>query len=263
MKCMQKIAGISLSALCLGSALAVLLSGPAAADDFSGLFAADYANVSGSNHISISDGGFAASGQMALGDTGFNAQVDGGINSASGTTNANIYNIDGLFYYRTPEGQFGGLGDYISTVGMHSTHVIPYGGFGEYYFSDQITAGLEGGGLSSRLSSGEFVEGHLTGYVTPDFSIKGFDTYISVSHGQDNNIGVQAEYLITEAIPISVYAGYAYTDISHTGVPDTTLNTFFIGLKLYTNGTGAPLVSSQRNGVVDTSDLISAVRYGF
>jgi len=262
MKRMQKITRISLSALCLGSAMAVLLSGPAAADDFSGVFGADYANVSGSNHLSISDGGLAASGAWAD-DSGFNAQVDGGINSASGTTNANIYNIDGLFYYRMPEGQFGGLGDYISTIGMHSTHVIPYGGFGEYYFSDQITAGLEGGGLSSRLSSGEFVEGHLIGYVTPDLSIKGFDTYISVSHGQDNNIGVQAEYLITEAIPISIYGGYAYTDISHTGVHDTTLNTFFIGLKLYTNGTGAPLVATQRNGVVDTSDLISAVRYGF
>jgi len=261
MKRMQKITRISLSALCLGSAMTVVLSGPAAAD--SGVFSGGYANVSGSNHLSISDGGIEASGQMALGDEGFNAQVDGGINSASGSTNANIYNIDGLFFYRMPEGQFGGLGDYISTVGMHSTHVIPYGVFGEYYFSDQITAGLEGGGLSARMSSGGFVEGHITGYVTPDISIKGFDTYISVSNGQDNNIGVQAEYLISEAIPISIYGGYAYTDISHTGVHDTTLNTFFVGLKIYTNGTGAPLVTTQRNGVVDTSDLISAVRYGF
>src|ERR1019366_7815605 len=128
MKRMQKITRISLSALCLGSAMAVLLSGPAAAD--SGVFSGDYVNVSGSNHLSISDAGIAASAQMALGDAGFNAQVDGGLNSSYGTSNANIYNINGLFYYRMPEGQFGGLVDYISTIGMHSGHVIPAGAFG-------------------------------------------------------------------------------------------------------------------------------------
>lgn len=78
------------------------------------------------------------------------------------------------------------------------------------------------------------------------FPFRGSYNYLHVIHiGNENDWSIQGEWLVSEQTPVSIFAGYENSDFSGTG----HVNTWFIGVKLYTNPNGpAPLVDRQRNG---------------
>ncbi|MGH7488840.1 MAG: hypothetical protein ACREMY_25045, partial [bacterium] len=69
------------------------------------------------------------------------------------------------------------------------------------------------------------------------------------------DFGIEAEFLVSETFPVSIYGGYMYTDASisenvnnpYLTGDDWTTNTFYIGLRLYMGGAGT-LMEHHRNG---------------
>lgn len=233
------------------SALA-MISAPALADDldFAGTLSGQYTHVGFSDILPDANlWGVNGSAKIGLGDTGLNAELDAGHShlSLSGV-HANDWNIGGSVFWKAEEGRVGATLAYnkVDFSGF-DTHATNYGGFGEYFASDMFTIGGKAGGFSGDLN-GLYVGGGVTGYVFPDFAVSASVNFTNFNHAfQETDLGLQGEYLISEEIPISAFAGYTYSDLSNGG---GSANTFFVGLRLYTNTTGTTLVERQRNGTV-------------
>lgn len=236
------------------SALA-MLSAPAMADDLdlSGVLSGNYIHV-GSDLPDANGWGINGSAAVGLGDTDFAAELDAGHNHLSiSSVDANDWNVGGSLFWKYGEGRVGATVNYtevkLSVLGIGGTaHATNYGGFGEYFASDMFTLGGKVGGFSGDLN-GLYVGGGVTGYVFPDFAVSASVNFTNFNHlFQETDLGLSAEYLISEEIPVSGFAGYTYSDLSNGG---GNANTVFIGLRLYTNTTGAAtLVDRQRSGTL-------------
>jgi hypothetical protein len=256
----KKIAHVALPALCFSAALALTASSAAKADDFSGLLTGGYSNESGHGtnddvwHID-------ATGAVTLGDSGFNAQVSGGYANDSDNTcrpsscSFDVWHGGGTVFYRMPDSQLGALVDYIGVNGGHATE---YGGFGDYYLSDSLTVGIEGGGLDEgHGASGGFVGGNFTWYVVPDFALKIYADYIPLNSNEGSLVGIEGEYLVSHEIPVGVYLGDTYTH-NHAFGATFNANVVSIGLRWHLDS-GTSLVDHQRNGVAHATQLSSVL----
>lgn len=241
-------------AILAASALA-LMSAPALADDldFAGVLSGNYIHV-GSDLPSADGWGINGSGAVGLGDSGLAAELDAGHNHLSiSSLDANDWNIGGSLFWKFGEGRVGATVNYtnvnlsVLSVGADA-HATNYGGFGEYFASDMFTVGGKVGGFSGDFD-GVYFGGGVTGYVFPDFAVSGSVNYTNFNHlFHETDLGISAEYLISEEIPVSGFVGYTWSDLSNGG---GNANTLFVGLRLYTNTTGAAtLVDRQRTGTV-------------
>jgi hypothetical protein len=246
------------------AAMGLVISAPALADapvGFAGTLGGSYTdrNFGGDAHGSANL--WAAEGQAAFGlgmfgvrDLG--AEIDGGYHNLSrngGGGIDQIWNVGGhLFWAPGTQGRLGATVQYDSFSGHR--HLTQYGGFAEYYLNEMITLGLNGGGWSGRRGTfgrgddGGYVAGGVTGYAMPDLALTGQVSYFSGSGAHLTNYTAQAEYLVSETMPVSVFGGYTYTDVPG---PRNHLNQWLIGVKFYTNGNGTTLVDKHRNGALD------------
>ncbi|HTO42264.1 MAG TPA: hypothetical protein VL026_14935 [Rhizomicrobium sp.] len=234
------------------SALA-MLSAPAFADDldFAGALTGQYSHV-GSDLPDANVWSINGAAKIGLGDTGLNAELDVGHNHLSiSSVNVNNWNVGGALFYKVEEGRVGANVNYteIKTLGVKA-HATNYGGFGEYFASDMFTLGGKLGGFSGD-ANGLYVGAGVTGYVFPNFGVTASLNFTNVNKAfQETDLGLQGEYLISEEIPVSGFAGYTYSDFSNGG---GTAHTVFVGLRLYTNTVGGTtLVERQRNGTVSS-----------
>ena len=232
-----------------------MMSAPALADDlnFAGVLSGNYVHT-GSDLPDANGWGINGAAAIDLSDTGFAAELDAGHNHLSiSSADANDWNVGGSLFWKCPEGRFGANVNYtevnLSVLSVSgNAHATNYGGFGEYFASDMFTLGGKAGGFSGDLN-GLYVGGGVTGYVFPDFAVTASVNFTNFNHAfQETDLGLSGEYLISEEIPVSGFVGYTYSDLSNGG---GNANTVFVGLRLYTNTTGAAtLVERQRNGTV-------------
>jgi hypothetical protein len=168
-----------------------------------------------------------------------------------------MWNIGGhLFWAPRQDGRIGATVQYEKLDGGGAnTHLTQYGAFGEYYFSNMLTLGLNGGGWTGSSgtfgssSSGGYIGGGLTDYVMPNLALTGQINYFSGSGAHLTNYSAMGEWLVSDSTPISIYGGYTYTDASGLS---GHINQWTIGVKFYTNGNGTTLVEKHRNGALDT-----------
>jgi hypothetical protein len=245
---------------------------PAASDAVvaQGTISADYTDLN-VNHLSgnVNDWGGGASGVLPLGGD-FAVQADGGyheLNARGGDIGQ--WNVGGALAW-TPA--MGRLGVNVTYTGFDVSHgggnvdLTTYGAYGEWYAGDRLTADLKAGG--ARLSAGfggvsgngtlGYVGGQLVGYATPDFAVTGSVDWAGRSGINITTASLQAEYLVSHDMPLSVFGGYTYTDFSSI----TRANAFSIGLKYYFGG-GGSLVQHQRTGVDSWGPAASAIRFLF
>ncbi|MBI3678353.1 MAG: hypothetical protein HY243_17215 [Proteobacteria bacterium] len=237
----------------LGAVSALALSAvPALASNFSGTLSGDYANVSGlgssANIWGVSGSGvFDVASNWAIG-------LDAGYHNFNGSGfNTNLWNVSGNAFYRAANGRIGAVLGYDSTDNgiFGSFHTTNYGGGGEWFASNMFTLAAKGGGFSGGFGlNGYYAGGAVTVYAMPDLGFSASYDYTSFGHGlHEDDWSVQGEWLVSEATPISVYGGYQGSTINLFG--STTANTWFVGLRLYTNGDGSmTLVDRQRNGTL-------------
>jgi hypothetical protein len=242
--------------------IGLALSAPAFADapqGFAGTLSGSYTDWNFSN-----GGGnanlWSTNGQAAfgLGMQDLAAEFDGGYHSVSNGSagNLDIWNVGGhLFWAPAAPWRVGGTLQYESLSGFGAnTHLYQYGAFGEYYFNDMVTLGLNGGGWSGRQgtfgtgNSGGYVGGGATAYVMPDLALTGQINYFSGDNAHLTNYTAQAEYLVSESTPVSVFGGYTFTDVPG---PKNHIDQWLIGVKFYTSGNGTTLVDKHRNGALD------------
>jgi hypothetical protein len=253
--------------LMAGACVASLaLASPAFADapvGLAGTLSGSYSNWNFSGSSGGSSNVWSADGQAAfgLGMHDLGAEIDGGYHNlssgGSGSGSIDVWNIGGdLFWAPAQQGRLGATVQYESLSGSGANaHLTEYGAFGEFYASDMITLGLNGGGWTSGSHSafgsgtdGGYVGGGVTGYVMPNLALTGQINYFSGSGAHLTNYSAMGEYLVSDALPVSIYGGYTYTDVSGAS---GHINQWTIGVKFYTNGNGSTLVEKQRNGALD------------
>ena len=229
--------------------------------DFSGTLDGEYAYVGVDNNGGSGNvWGGNASGRISLGPWGLNAQIDGGYHSLSATNGGpslNNWDANGTLFWLGSEGRVGASVGYndLSTSGFDG-HIVNYGGFAEWYGTSSITVGIKGGGVnaSNGGGSGDYVGGELVWYVIPDLNANATVDYLTFGGGHLTNYSGEAEWLVSEDVPVSVFGGYTRTEASG-GIG---ANTWLVGLKLYTNSNGAStLVDRQRTGNADWGSRLS------
>jgi hypothetical protein len=238
----------------LASAAVVALAAPASAAGFDGVLSGDYA------HLEANGGGGSANswGVSGGGLFGFSpdwaGQIDGGYHHLDGGgTDANNWNADGSVQWRGMWGRVGAVVGYNSNDGGGggSINVTNYGGFVDWYAGHAVTVAVKAGGFNANHGvDGDYAGLAVTGYVMPDFSIAGTYDYTHLQHaGNENDWGVQAEWLVSETTPISIYAGYTNSRLHGFGGGSETINVWGGGIKFYIDQPGpSTLVDRQRSG---------------
>ncbi|HUB85069.1 MAG TPA: hypothetical protein VL971_05205 [Rhizomicrobium sp.] len=234
-------------------ALAACIASPASAmPGFNGLLGVDY------SHLTVNHGGGdgndyggAATGMFNLGAQ-FALQLNGGyhhIDVSHGGGSSNDWDAGGTALWT------GGMGRIGANVGYNSAsasgtevHATNYGAFGEWYAMGALTVGVKGGAFNATGSTkGDYFGGALTGYVVPDFSLRaGYDYTHLQGAGNESDLSVKAEYLLSERTPFSVYLGYTNSKIGSGG---PTVGIFSVGLTFYCDPVGPEsLEAHQRRG---------------
>src|SRR5262249_24619865 len=149
------------------------------------------------------------------------------------------------------------------------------GVFGEWYIGNFTIHGKGGwlwGGGTPNGGRGNYLGGAVTGYFVPNFAITAAGAWAGLITGatqgwpcfgqtcgrrdvKHTDYSIQAEFLVSQAFPVSVYGGYTFTDAGISAnlnnpllaSEDFNVNTFYIGLRYYLGGTGT-LMENHRNG---------------
>lgn len=230
----------------------VSMSAPASAE-FSGVLSGNYSNIDVNHGGGSADlYGISGGGMFGLAPN-WAAQIDGAYDHASvsgGGGDGNDWIVNGAAFWRAQAGRLGASVGYNATTGggadEHATH---YGVFGDWYATRSITFGVKGGYFNaSHGEDGEYAGAALTGYVMPDLSLTGsYDLAHLKGFTTENDYTAQAEWLISERTPFSVYGGYTRSEFAGTG--GIAANTWFVGVRFYSDPTdSATLVDRQRTG---------------
>lgn len=262
------------AALCAIATLLVRQPATAAAPDgLVGSLDGSFANIS-SGGASADLGVLNGAAAFSLGSPYVGAQGNAGYDwtTISGV-GISGWNFGGSVFWAAFPGRAGATVQYFSLDDGGSDlalsgNVTTYGAFGEYYFSDFLTAGLKGGGLSVNgaasvlgygsfgPASGSYFGGALTAYLIPALALSGTVDYFAVSGINGGNVtalSIGAEYLLSEALPtltslpVSAFGGYTNQQISGGG---GSADIFFVGLRIYTTGIGDTLRDIHRNGTL-------------
>jgi len=239
------LAVLAAAALCLGS---VARADEDVEANFAGTATGQflYLDLQG---FGVSIKGLGAEGKFGLG-AGIHVQAQASYNYATlpGSHISN-WSIGGTPYW---EGEMGRVGMVANHYQAHffgfTGSSTTYGGFAEYFANPNFTFGLKGGGYSGDLA-GSYAGAQVTGYVFPDFALTGGFTYIRANRlGSQTDLSVQGEYLLSHDVPVSVFVGYSYGDVSNGGGPN---HKALVGVRVYLNSDGyESLVDRQRHGTV-------------
>jgi hypothetical protein len=251
------------------AALAIALSwaAPACADDFSALFDTNftYTRVPSSPKqllpaLDTDQYTFKLAGLYTFDNPGFAVQLEGQDDFHYGTkfNLAHLWNAGGDFFFRDNKGT---VGVSVSYFGVDApalplfptkTSLESYGAFGEYYVFDTLTLqGKAGGTTGSGVAGGDsvYASGGFVWYETPDVAFHmtaGYTAYKSANNWVD--VDASFEYLPFYSLPVSLYMGYDFVNISGLGY--TKASTFFGGFKVHF-GEGRTLRDYQRTGPVE------------
>jgi hypothetical protein len=233
-------------------ALCAVLPGAASAD-ISGTLSGSYAddtNGGGDNIWNVSG---------SLTDTfagNWGAEVAGGYHNLD-SSSADIWNVGGSLFWASMQGRLAATVNYddISVTGG-DVHFTSYGVGGEWYAGPSFTVGVKGGGTTVDISgfsgntSGGYAGGMLKGYLMPNLALSGSVDYVGISGGHLTSETARVEWLFSQSTPVSIYGGYQHVDSGSGGfLGSSNDDIFFVGLKLYMNGSGGgTLVDRQRNG---------------
>jgi hypothetical protein len=159
-----------------------------------------------------------------------------------GRDGGDAYNFGGSLYA-------GGTGGkVVATYNYHkdqSEIANLFGVGGVWYVAPNFDLSVKGGAIANGDASGGYVGTEAKWFVSPDFAISADVNYLSFSPNTTFG-GVQAEWLVDESLPISVYGGYQRAKPS--GDDAEMINVFYLGLKFYTNtgaAKGSTLVARQ------------------
>lgn len=200
---------------------------------------------------------------------GMNLQVgSGGGRTTFSGVDVNTWKIDGAIFWRDWAGAFGASVNHHSFSGAFtplglgtSAKFTDYGVFGDYYMTEDITLSGAGGAFSGDVK-GYYGGGGLTYYLMRNVAFTADGSYVKIRNGGGHatDFGAKLEYAPFARIPVSMYAGYDYTDLSGTS---SKLHTFSVGFTVYFDGgAGDSLVDHHRKGVVGsiTSPFSSLLR---
>jgi hypothetical protein len=232
------------------SACAFALAAPASAQ-FAGQVGAGYSHIN-ADHININDLNASLAAESALFDTDFHLQANMTYSNLAvhdAPVTGNEWSGGGTAFWATDMFRAGvTANDDTIHFGPResSEHETSFGGFGEW-FCGAFTAGLKAGDISG---SGAYVGGEGAFYAMPNLALTGTIDYSGASHTHETDFTPQVEYLFSDEIPVSLYAGYTYASASGFGSSGNG-NAFFVGLHLYVNSNGATgLIGRQRTGTV-------------
>jgi hypothetical protein len=263
-------AGIAaaLSALACGSAFAD--AAPASGVTPQVTVSADYSYVDLNHSLGhLNDGGAALAGVMPLGGSNFSLQGDVAYHNLSANGGSvNNWSAGGALGWTYAIGRAGVAASYtgFDYSGAHAD-IGSYGVYGQWYPNDRVTVGVKGGAATVNANLGGgfsgdttfgYAGGELVGYISPDLTLTGSVDWAGRNGVNITTGGVQAEYLVSHSVPLSVFGGYSYTDISGAA----QANTINVGVKYYFGG-GGSLVDHQRHGVDNWGPLATALRLIF
>jgi hypothetical protein len=277
------------------SVLAMFAAGPAAADQldgFAGFADLQYAHTS----LDLDDDFFGNTDDDGLDGVRVGLgiafpvdevealawQLDGNYASQSGDGHSSIlWNLGGSLFLSYPGSRTGININYETLTDFGS---LTNGGlFTEWYFGNFTVAAkggwLWGGGTPSG-GRGNYLGANVAGYFVPNFYVGGSVTWSDLISGStgvgggygapcygptcgrrdftETNFTIDAEFLVSETFPLSVFGGYTFTDFKaseNANNPlisselDNNANTFFVGVRYYMGGMGS-LINMHRNGNV-------------
>lgn len=226
---------------------AVAIAAPASAANFDGVFSGDYSHLDANGGGSANEWGASGSGAFGFGGN-WAGELDGGYHNIDGSgSNLSVWNVDGSIMWRGAQGRAGVVVGYQdANGGGTSINATNYGAFGEWYAGPQFTIGVKGGAFNGSHSiSGDYLGARVTGYIMPNLSLSGEYDYTHLQHlGNENDYSADVEWMFSQTTPVSIYAGYTNSSISGAG----TINTWSVGIKLYTDPMAGSMVDRQREG---------------
>lgn len=226
-----------------------------------------YTKISkGGGHLNNWNGGGTA--LVDLGN-GLNVQVgSGGSRTTFSGVDINTWKVDGAIFWRDWAGAVGANVNYHALSGAYAplgfgttAEFTDYGVFGDYYMSQNMTLSGAAGAFSGDVK-GYYGGGGLTYYLMRNVAFSVDGSYVKFRHGGGHvtDFGAKLEYAPFASMPVSMYAGYDYTDLSGTS---SKMHTFSVGFTVYFDGgVGNSLIDHHRKGVVGSavSPLNSLVR---
>jgi hypothetical protein len=197
----------------------------------------------GGGYTRVTDGG----GADIYGVNGSLAAPIGGGFSFEGTGNyyntspgsLDLWGMGGNFFTATG---FGRIAAGASHGGVNFGHATQYGAGADWFFSDNLTLSLKGGGhYTSGGNTGGYVGGQASWYFTPNLALSGSVDFVGSAAADINSQTIKGEWQFSE-LPLAVSLGYQRYDVAGTDA-----NSIFVGLKFYFDG--APtLVGHHRTG---------------
>lgn len=240
-------------------------SAPAAANDFSALFDTNFAYTrvpsapkQGLHALDTDQYTFKLAGLYTFDNPGFGVQLEGQDDFHYGIkfNLAHLWSAGGNFFWRDNKGTIGISASYFAVdapalpLFPGKTSIESYGVFGEYYVFDNLTLQAKGGGSTGGVGAASvYGSAGLTWYDSPDLAVHMSATFTSYTSSNNwTNVDATVEYLPFRSVPVSLYMGYDFTNISGLGYTKTS--TFLGGFKIHF-GQGSKLVDYQRTGPLE------------
>lgn len=218
-------------------ALCAAVSTTASAGNVNGTLDASYANITNGGGSDIWGIGGSVEGMFG---SNWGGQVDGGYHNVSNSDD--IWDIGGSLFWSQANARIAATVNYHDLGG--GVDFTNYGAGAEFYAGSDFTFAAHGGGVSGSGTSGGYVGGMAEWYATPNLALSGAVDYLDVG-GSITTETFQAEWLISDHTPLSIFGGYQHADLGYSVDADIV----FVGLKLYLNGNGAmSLTERQRQG---------------
>lgn len=216
------------------------------------------------SHVNGHNYGTNGSALLSLTDFGFAIQFDGhGAYAEIGGISARQWGGGGSLVWRSDVGAFGFSGAFDSRNGDGVTSgLVPmgylldfdaaqYGAYGEWFALPDVTLRGRAGAITLNNSAHSIDATDWFGgvgvayYVLPDLRWSGQFDYLA-AHSSFARFGTAIEYLLSREFPLSLVAGYEYTDGNLIRAGGTA-NSFMIHLK-YRFGTAGALRDQDRSG---------------
>jgi hypothetical protein len=208
---------------------------------------------------------------MPLGDTMFNAQIDGAYNNhrvTDGTDHITlgVWHAGGVLFYRDPSWGLFGLDGAVGGIDADGESIDTYrvGVRGEAYLGDTVTLSA-GAGYTNHSAFGSHIDGPYVElgasfYVMPNLALKPEFEYINLSSGGSSvdlySVGAEAEFGLDEltGVPVALFSGGRYMELSASGA-NLNQTQGFVGIRFYF-GSGNTLIDHHRNGSLDNTDTL-------
>jgi hypothetical protein len=226
-----------LASACLAALLtAVPASAQILGTQITGTLGGDYSRVTDAGGADI----YGVSGSLATAiGSGWNFEGTANYHNTS-PGSLDLWGVGGNLFTNTG---FGRIAAGASHGGVNFGHATQYGAGADWFYSDNLTLSLKGGGhYTSGGVTGGFVGGQASWYFTPNLALSGSAEFIGSSAGDINSQTIKGEWQVSDTFPLAVSLGYQRYEAA-----GTDLNTVFVGLKFYFDG--APtLVGHHRTG---------------